>query len=181
DLSEGARARPDRELQVELPDAVVLYRIQGPLFFAAADKALRALSQFEEQIRYLIIDMRAVPSMDMSALVPFEQALGDIRRRGVQVYLSGVKPRIRLTLKRAGRAQTGRGAGPLSEHPHARGVAHGGERSGPVRAGIGRQPPARCAGVAERRQAPRAAQAEAGGYARPSRGERFYRLAGAGS
>src|SRR5690606_37560094 len=65
DLSEGARARPDRELQVELPDAVVLYRIQGPLFFAAADKALRALSQFEEQIRYLIIDMRAVPSMDI--------------------------------------------------------------------------------------------------------------------
>src|SRR5690606_34698456 len=52
DLSEGARAMPDRELQVELPDAVVLYRIQGPLFFAAADKALRALSQFEEQIRY---------------------------------------------------------------------------------------------------------------------------------
>ncbi|MDX9688033.1 C4-dicarboxylic acid transporter DauA [Halopseudomonas formosensis] len=102
DLSEGARARPDRELQVELPDAVVLYRIQGPLFFAAADKALRALSQFEEQIRYLIIDMRAVPSMDMSALVLFEQALGDIRRRGVQVYLSGVKPRIRLKLKRAG-------------------------------------------------------------------------------
>src|SRR5690606_17751179 len=102
DLSEGARARPNRELQVELPDAVVLYRIQGPLFFAAADKALRALSQFEEQIRYLIIDMRAVPSMDMSALVLFEQALGDIRRRGAQVYLSGVKPRVRLKLRRAG-------------------------------------------------------------------------------
>ena len=102
DLSDGAPASLDEDLQTELPDKVALYRIHGPMFFAAADKALHALSRFDDQIEYLIIDMRSVPSMDMSALVLLEQALLEMQRRGIQVYLAGVKAPIRLKLKRAG-------------------------------------------------------------------------------
>lgn len=100
DLSYGASAGSTEALP--LPDSVALYRIQGPLFFAAADKALGALSQFDSRIRHLIIDMQAVPSIDMSALVLFDQALQDLQRRGIHVCLTGVKPPIRLKLKRAG-------------------------------------------------------------------------------
>ena len=100
DISEGAPSAPDQE--IDLPESVLLYRLQGPLFFAAAAKALGALSHFDDRIKYLIIDMRQVPSMDMSALVLFEQALQGIQQRGIRIYLSGVKPRIRLKLKRAG-------------------------------------------------------------------------------
>ena len=102
DLSDGGQASAREDLQEGLPASIALYRIQGPLFFAAADKALRALSQFDDSVTQLIIDMSAVPSMDMSALVLFEQALADMQRRDIHVWLTGVKPQIRLKLQRAG-------------------------------------------------------------------------------
>ena len=102
DLSAGGQASVRDDLQEDLPESIVLYRIQGPLFFAAADKALHALSQFDDRTEQLIIDMSAVPSMDMSALVLFEQALRDMQQRGMHVWLTGVKPQIRLKLQRAG-------------------------------------------------------------------------------
>lgn len=102
DLSYGTQASFSSTSEAELPDNASLYRIQGPLFFAAADKALSALSQFDSRIAHLIIDMRSVPSMDMSALVLFEQVLQDMQRRGIHVYLTGVKSPIRLKLRRAG-------------------------------------------------------------------------------
>ena len=102
DLSGGGQASVRDDLQEDLPESIVLYRIQGPLFFAAAHKALHALSQFDDRAEQLIIDMSAVPSMDMSALVLFEQALRDIQQRGIHTWLTGVRPKIRLKLKRAG-------------------------------------------------------------------------------
>lgn len=102
DLSHGSKASLSSALRAELPDNVAMYRIQGPLFFAAADKALGTLGQFEGQVEHLIIDMQAVPSIDMSALVLFEQALQDMQRRGIHVYLTGVKAPIRLKLRRVG-------------------------------------------------------------------------------
>ncbi|PKM31384.1 MAG: C4-dicarboxylic acid transporter DauA [Gammaproteobacteria bacterium HGW-Gammaproteobacteria-11] len=103
DLSQGNRVpRQLHKALADLPDSVALYQINGPLFFAAADKALHAMSTYDDGIRYLAIDMQAVPSMDMSALVIFEKALHDLQRRGIQVYLIGVRAQVRLKLKRAG-------------------------------------------------------------------------------
>lgn len=85
-----------------LPDSVALYRIDGPLFFAAADKALDAISRFDDRVVHLALDMQAVPSIDMSALVLLEKALQDLQRRGIRVYLIGVRADLRLKLKRAG-------------------------------------------------------------------------------
>lgn len=98
----GAQPRQHDRALADLPDSVALYRIQGPLFFAAADKALEAISRFDNEVRYMVIDMRAVPSMDMSALVLFDKALSELAQRGIAVYLLGVKAQIRLKLKRAG-------------------------------------------------------------------------------
>lgn len=103
DLSQGARIpRHQHSALSELPDSVALYQINGPLFFAAADKALSAMGRHDENISYLAIDMHAVPSMDMSALVMFEKALKDLDRRDIRVYLIGVNASVRLKLKRAG-------------------------------------------------------------------------------
>lgn len=103
DLSQGAKIpRQQHRALSELPDSVALYQINGPLFFAAADKALSAMSRYDDHIRFLAIDMQAVPSMDMSALVMFEKALNDLARRDIRVYLIGVNASVRLKLKRAG-------------------------------------------------------------------------------
>ena len=103
DLSEGsAQPRSHDQALADLPDSVALYHIHGPMFFAAADKALEAISRFDDQTRYVVIDMRSVPSMDMSALVLFEKALRGLAERNMAVYLVGVKAPIRLKLRRAG-------------------------------------------------------------------------------
>ncbi|HIZ49505.1 MAG TPA: C4-dicarboxylic acid transporter DauA [Candidatus Pseudomonas excrementavium] len=103
DLSEGgAQPRAQDQALADLPECVALYRIHGPLFFAAADKALDAISRFDSQTRYVVIDMRSVPSMDMSALVLFEKALQGLAKQGIEVYLVGVRAPIRLKLKRVG-------------------------------------------------------------------------------
>lgn len=103
DLSQGAKMPRHQHLALStLPDSVALYQINGPLFFAAADKALSAMGRYDEDIRFLAIDMQAVPSMDMSALVLFEKALKDLDRRGIRTYLIGVNASVRLKLKRAG-------------------------------------------------------------------------------
>lgn len=103
DLSQGAKIPRHQHLALStLPDSVALYQINGPLFFAAADKALSAMGRYDEDIRFLAIDMQAVPSMDMSALVLFEKALKDLDRRGIRTYLIGVNASVRLKLKRAG-------------------------------------------------------------------------------
>ncbi|WP_150304158.1 C4-dicarboxylic acid transporter DauA [Pseudomonas saliphila] len=103
DLSQGSKKPTHSDAALAaLPESVALYQIHGPLFFAAADKALNALNRYDEDVHYLAIDMQTVPSMDMSALVIFQKALQDLEKRGIQVYLIGVKAPLRLKLKRAG-------------------------------------------------------------------------------
>ncbi len=103
DLSQGSdQPRATHPALATLPDSVALYQINGPLFFGAADKALSAIGRYDEAIRYLAIDMQAVPTLDMSALVLMEKGLRDLQARGIRVVLIGVRPPIRLKLKRAG-------------------------------------------------------------------------------
>ncbi|WP_339843788.1 C4-dicarboxylic acid transporter DauA [uncultured Halopseudomonas sp.] len=103
DLSQGsAVSHHSHQALSGLPDSVGLYQIDGPLFFAAADKALSAMARHGENVRYMVIDMRAVPSMDMSALVMFTKALEELEHRGIEVYFVGVNARVRMKLSRAG-------------------------------------------------------------------------------
>lgn len=107
DLSQGSTV-PHQSHQAfsDLPDSVALYQIAGPLFFAAADKALSAIARYDEDVRHLVIDMHAVPSMDMSALVMFSKAMRELERRGITVYFVGVNARVRQKLSRAGAGST---------------------------------------------------------------------------
>lgn len=108
DLSQGSdQPRATHPALASLPDSVALYQINGPLFFGAADKALSAIGRYDDAVRYLAIDMQAVPTLDMSALVLMEKGLRYLQSRGIKVLLIGVKPNIRLKLKRAGIGASG--------------------------------------------------------------------------
>src|SRR5690606_29936116 len=76
--------------------------IRGPLFFGAAEKALGALRRFNPEVRVVIVDISAVPMLDMTALAALENVLVDYRRLGVTLILSGSNARVRLKLRRAG-------------------------------------------------------------------------------
>lgn len=83
--------------------------ISGPLFFGAADKALSVLRMLNPQVRVVVVEISAVPLLDMTALAALESLLEDYRRQGIGLVLVGTTPRVRLKLRRAGiRREEGR-------------------------------------------------------------------------
>ncbi len=86
----------------DLPEQVLAYAIRGPLFFGAAEKALSVLRRFSPQVKVVIVEMSAVPLLDMTALAALENLLHDYRRQGIGLILVGTSARVRLKLRRAG-------------------------------------------------------------------------------
>ena len=86
----------------ELPKQVLAYAIRGPLFFGAAEKALSVLRRFNPEVKVVIVEMSAVPMLDMTALAALENLLRDYGHQGVGLVLVGTTPRVRLKLRRAG-------------------------------------------------------------------------------
>ena len=86
----------------DLPEHVLAYAIRGPLFFGAAEKALSVLRRFTPGVRVVIVDISAVPLLDMTALAALDNVLRDYREQQVALILSGPTPHVRLQLRRAG-------------------------------------------------------------------------------
>ena len=86
----------------DLPEGVAAYAIRGPLFFGAAEKALDALRRFDREMKVVIVEMSAVPLLDMTALAALESILDHYQRHGIGLVLVGTTPRVRLKLRRAG-------------------------------------------------------------------------------
>lgn len=86
----------------ELPEQVAAYAIRGPLFFGAAERALNTLRRFSPEVKVVIVDLSAVPLLDMTALAALDTVLRDYRHHGVGLILSGTSSRVRLQLRRAG-------------------------------------------------------------------------------
>jgi SulP family sulfate permease len=99
-----AQPLPRQQLALlgELPDGVLAYSIRGPLFFGAAEKALSVLRRFNPGVKVVVVEMSAVPLLDMTALAALENVLRDYRQQGVSLVLSGASANLRLKLRRAG-------------------------------------------------------------------------------
>ncbi len=98
-----------RGLDRPLPHGVLLYQIAGPLFFGAARAAMNALEEVDKSVRVVILDLRAVPALDATALVGLESAFDRLHRSQVFVILGGVQRQPLRTMARAGwRGRRGR-------------------------------------------------------------------------
>jgi len=76
----------------DVPEGVILFRIEGPLFFAAAEKLEQALVASGGVPRVVIFRMRNVPAMDASGLHAFEIAIDKLHRDKAKIYLTAVQP-----------------------------------------------------------------------------------------
>ena len=89
----------------EIPSGVILYRIEGPLFFAATEKLDAALRASGGKPRALIFRMRNVPAMDASGLHAFEVAIEKLRRDRVEIFLTAVQPQPMKVMFESGLAE----------------------------------------------------------------------------
>ncbi|WBE25285.1 C4-dicarboxylic acid transporter DauA [Denitrificimonas caeni] len=102
DLTDTASVSPDEHDIPDLPDSVTVYAIRGPLFFGAAEKALSVLRKFNPEIRVAIIDLRAVPMLDMTALAALSNVLNDYQKNDIGIIFLGASAKVRQKMHRAG-------------------------------------------------------------------------------
>ena len=88
-------------LPLELSRAIAVYRVDGPLFFGAAERFVTFLRE-EPKVKYLILRMRFVPNMDTTGLVALEDIYQDLNRRGCRLLLSGLQTEFQQKLERSG-------------------------------------------------------------------------------
>jgi sulfate permease, SulP family len=86
----------------KLPREVMLYAVNGPLFFGAAESAMDAFKAIGVQPRVLILDLRAVPAMDVTGLVALESVLARLKQQKVLVIITGVRMQPGHVLHKAG-------------------------------------------------------------------------------
>jgi sulfate permease, SulP family len=85
-----------------LPPEVAHYDVNGPLFFAAAERAVSALHVVDPGVRVIMLDMTDVPSMDGTAIVAVQGLVDEMRKQGVALIFIGLKSRMVLKLMRVG-------------------------------------------------------------------------------
>jgi SulP family sulfate permease len=105
-MSESFETRPAKEQHPHLADpemrGVQVYEIAGPMFFGAAEKAVTRLLPVAGQARAIILQMDAVPVIDLTGLVALESAIDKLKRGKTFVVLAGVQDQPRQALARTG-------------------------------------------------------------------------------
>src|SRR5690606_33327194 len=91
-----------REGWDELPANVLVYSVDGPFFFAAADAFQRALGTTHGDPGILIIRLGHVPFIDATGLQAMETVVLSLHERGVRVIVSEPNPRVYGKLRKMG-------------------------------------------------------------------------------
>ncbi len=88
-------------IPLELGQHIAVYRVDGPLFFGAAEQFATFLRDVP-QVKALILRLRFVPNMDSTGLVALEDIYHNLKRRNCRLILSGLKPEVEQLLMRSG-------------------------------------------------------------------------------
>ena len=91
------------DLEEPLPRGVVLYDIAGPLFFGAAQKAMRSLQAMEgRHVRIVVLDVEHVPAIDATGIVALESLVARLNEAGIKVIVVAIQDQPLRALARAG-------------------------------------------------------------------------------
>jgi len=83
-----------------VPEHVRVYELSGPLFFGVADKILEI--NFKDYTKCLILRMRAVPSVDATALSSLEQLYKKCKEKDITLVFSHVNQQPLNAMKKSG-------------------------------------------------------------------------------
>lgn len=90
-----------RKLAKNYKNLIVLYEINGPFFFGAADKFMEVSGQVDADLKAIIIKMEHVPAVDATALHFLETLQTTCHKRGIFLYLTHVHSQPMRALERA--------------------------------------------------------------------------------
>ncbi|MCZ4514081.1 SulP family inorganic anion transporter [Streptomyces sp. ActVer] len=84
-----------------LAEHIVAYRVDGPLFFAAAHRFLLELAEVAD-VRVVILRMSRVTTIDATGALVLKDAIEKLNRRGIVVMTSGIRSGQRQVLDSLG-------------------------------------------------------------------------------
>lgn len=99
---EALRAELAANSMPDLPADTMVYTIQGPFFFGAAEKIEHALATTHTDPKIIIFRLKDVPFMDMTGLETFDELIEHYHNRGVEVYLCEANPNVVRKLTNVG-------------------------------------------------------------------------------
>lgn len=100
----GSRITLDasEDAPVKAPKGVLVYEINGPLFFGAAQNAMATLGTLKsESFSVLVLHLGRVPLIDATGFVALESAIESVVRMNKHVVLAGPLPEPRRVFDRA--------------------------------------------------------------------------------
>ena len=86
-----------------VPKGTLVYEIDGPMFFGVADNFLNI--SVNDDTKVLILRMRSVPAMDITALQSLEKVYDKCKKKDVTVLLSHVNEQPMKVMEKAGFAE----------------------------------------------------------------------------
>lgn len=84
----------DRE-ELTIPAGVVLYEINGPLFFGVARQFQQTLTNIQLKPKAIIIRMRYVPMIDATGFQSLKEIINLFKKKNIPVILSGIQENLR--------------------------------------------------------------------------------------
>jgi SulP family sulfate permease len=84
----------------KVPEGVLVYEISGPMFFGMADQM--AEITLKESTKVLVIRMRSVPAVDVTALHALGILIETCKQKGVNLVFSHVNEQPMKSMEKAG-------------------------------------------------------------------------------
>jgi len=101
----GPHRDSDAEVEAErqlLAQHVVAYRVDGPVFFGAAERFIDQLVKVDKGIKVVVLRLKRVPVMDATGVTALRAIHDRLSRRGIALLISGLQPQPKALLKRMG-------------------------------------------------------------------------------
>lgn len=93
------------EEQLDVPSGVIVYEIEGPLFFATVQKFEVAVERSRAEFDVLVIRMRNTIYLDAGGVQALEQCKAACDRRGVKIVISGIHTQPYILFEKTGMAE----------------------------------------------------------------------------
>jgi SulP family sulfate permease len=87
---------------IKLPPSVLVYRVEGPFFFGAAEKLESTLERVQLGVETVVLRLGRVPFMDATGIHTLAEIVQRFQRHRVRVILCGIHEELRGTLEAAG-------------------------------------------------------------------------------
>lgn len=92
----------NQTLNKEIAPGVMVYTVEGPLFFGAVETFENTLAAIHEDPKVLVLCFRNVPFIDITGIQTLREVINQFSRRHVRIILCELNQRVQAKLQRAG-------------------------------------------------------------------------------